>query len=415
VAIKQRLHPSDQQVELLARHCSDARFVWNLALEQRNLWRAGRAQRVNTATQMRELAELRREFEWLGQGSSSVQQAALRDLDRAFQNWWTNPGHFGRPTWRSVAKNEGFCIRDLRVHKLNRKWAEVSVPKAGYVKFRLTRAFSDVEAAKSARVTLDGAGHWHVSFTAAQPPVKRQSTGSMVGIDRGVATTLATSRGEMFRIPQSPKLERRATELQRQLSRQKRGSKRRAATKDCLAKTHARTADRRRDWVEKTTTRLVRDNDVIVLEKLNTKNMLATPSPKPDPENEGQFLPNGRAAKAGLNRSISRACWGLVEHRLVAKAEASGVKILFINPKYTSQECRQCGHTAPENRESQAVFHCVNCDHTNHADLNAAQNILARAEVQPAPTPGHGASRRKSAGRTSPALPAAPTSELEAA
>lgn len=414
MAIKQRLHPTEQQAEVLLRHCSDARFVWNLGLEQRNLWERGRNQKIGMASQMRELAEARREFDWLGAGASVVQQQALRDLHQAFQNWWGNPGHFDHPTWRSASKNNGFRIVNLITRKLNRKWGEVFIPKVGYIKFRLTRPFEQVAEAASARVTLSISGQWNVSFTLAQPAVPRNSTGSAVGLDRGVATTLATSNGEMFRIPTSPKLEKRLVNLQRQAARQKKGSVRKAANRQQQAKVHARIAARRKDWIEKTTTRLVRDNDVIVLEKLKTKNMLATPKPKPDLESEGMFLPNGRAAKAGLNRAISHSCWGLIEQRLNDKAKTSGVQILFVSPHYTSQECRQCGHTAPENRESQAVFKCVSCGHENHADINAAQNILARA-LEPAPTLGHRARPRKRSGRVSLASPAAPTSESEVA
>ncbi len=131
---------------VLVRHCSDSRFVYNLGLEQRKFYRSDRVTKINTATQMRELTEARKSFSWLAEGSSSVQQAALRDLDRAFQNWWKNPGHFSHPTWRKAGLNEGFCVRDLSVRKLNRKWGEVLVPKAGWVRFRLSRPWAEIEA-----------------------------------------------------------------------------------------------------------------------------------------------------------------------------------------------------------------------------------------------------------------------------
>ena len=95
-------------IDSLLGHCADARFVWNLGLEQRNLWRHGRTQHVAYTSQAAEQTEARKEFDWLGRGSVTVQQQALRDLDQAFRNWWGNPGHFGRPTWRSVSNNESF-------------------------------------------------------------------------------------------------------------------------------------------------------------------------------------------------------------------------------------------------------------------------------------------------------------------
>lgn len=91
-------------------------------------------------------------------------------------------------------------------------------------------------------------------------------------------------------------------------------------TKRAIARGHARLADRRRDWVEKLTTRVVRVHDVVVLEALRTKDMARRPRPRPDPERPGAFLPNGARAKAGLNRAIHRSAWVLLERRLVDKA-----------------------------------------------------------------------------------------------
>ena len=107
MSIRQRLRPDQDSAVWLAKHCSDARFVYNLGLEQRNLWQRHRVTKINATTQMKELAEARQENNWLKYGSSSVQQAALRDLDRAFQNWRKNPGHFSHPTWRRAETHEG--------------------------------------------------------------------------------------------------------------------------------------------------------------------------------------------------------------------------------------------------------------------------------------------------------------------
>ena len=113
---------------------------------------------------MLEPAEARK-LTWLKEGSSAIQQQALRDLNQAFQNWWKRPDHFGRPTWHKAGINEGFVIRDLSVRRINRRWGQVFVPKCGWVKFRVTREWSDIETASSARVTLDRSGRWFVSFT----------------------------------------------------------------------------------------------------------------------------------------------------------------------------------------------------------------------------------------------------------
>ncbi|MFL6054151.1 MAG: RNA-guided endonuclease InsQ/TnpB family protein, partial [Actinoallomurus sp.] len=131
-------------------------------------------------------------------------------------------------------------------------------------------------------------------------------------------------------------------------------------------------SDRRKDWVEQTSTRLARRYDLIRVEDLKIKNMVRSAC--------GTIAAPGKnvRAKAGLNRSIHAAGWGLLVTRLEDKAPG---RVEKINPAYTSQICHACGHRAAENRESQAVFRCRACGHTDHADVNAAKNIAAGRAV----------------------------------
>lgn len=183
VSIKQRLNPESGQVPVLVKHAAHARFVWNLALEQANCYRREQGPTPNTAVRMRQLTEAREASEWLRLGSAAVQQAALRDFDQAMKNWW---GHtHRRPTWRKASRHNSFVVRDLTVARINRKWATVLIPKLGHVRFRLTRPFTDVAAASSARVSVDRSGRWWVSFTCPPPTFARTPTGKSVGVDRG--------------------------------------------------------------------------------------------------------------------------------------------------------------------------------------------------------------------------------------
>ena len=400
MALRYRMYPTDEQEGVLERHCADARALWNAALEQLNWWRPGRPSSPGHAERNRQLAEARQELEWLADGSSSVQQQALRDFQQACKNWWA--GTHRRPRWRKRGRDEGFCVRDINVRKLNRRCAEITVPKAGRVRFKLSRPMPDGKL-QMARVTLDGKRRWHVSFPALQPAVERDPTGAIVGVDRGVAQTLACSDGYMLRAPAMRARERRRIErLQQHLARQRKGSAKRRATKWRIASVHQTVRDRRRNWIEVQTTRLVRDHDLIAVEKLSVRGMVRRPRPVADPDHLGAFLPNQAAAKAGLNRSILQQGWSLWLRRLKEKAAASGVHVVEVPAAHTSDGCRMCGHQAAENRESQAVFHCQQCGHTGHADHEAAENILARA-VSPrlAPTPGQGASTPPRAARAS--------------
>jgi len=373
VSIRERLYPSRESERVLARHCADARYVYNLGLEQRSFWRRGMAS-ISVYDQKRSLTEAR-QGTWLGQGSSVVQQQALFDLDRAFKNWWRNPSHFGRPTWRKAGVHESFAIRDLSIRRMNRRWGEVLVPKCGWVRFRITRQWADMCAATSARVTLDRAGRWYISFTTPPPAFERKPTGAAVGLDMGVVSTVTTSDGEHLLMPAllSPGEAQRKRRLQRKLSRQTKGSNRRNRTRRQVARLAAKEADRRKDWIEKTTTALVRDYDVICIEDLKVKSM--TRSARGTAEQPGKRV----RQKAGLNRAISAQAWALFRKRLTDKAihATPAVELVAINPAYTSQRCSECGYMAPENRESQAVFCCRSCGYSANADVNAAINILA--------------------------------------
>lgn len=399
MSIRQRLYPKPSQERWLVEHCHHARFVYNIGLQQRQMWTRERhtrgthpehgdlnAPRITYGSQARQLAQLRAELDWLRAGSSSIQQQALRDLDRAFTDFFAGRANF--PTFRRrTSRAGGFYIRDLSVRRLNRKWGEVTVPKVGRVRFRISRLWSEIQSASSARVTHLN-GRWHVAFTSP-PAAKISPTGNRtVGIDRGVKNTLALSDGTMLNAPSLSEAEQaRMLCLQRQLARQQPGSARRERTLDAMAALRRRLSDRRTDWIEQTTTSLARDHEMVAVENLQVRNLIRRPAPKPDPGAPGAYLPNGARAKAGLNRSIQGSLWGRFLTRLEAKMPDDAV--VRVDPRNTSRTCASCGHCAPGNRESQAVFECVACGHLAHADTNAAVNILTRA-LAAAPTSAAG-------------------------
>jgi putative transposase len=418
MAHRYRLTPTPGQETVMREHCAHARFVWNLAWEL-SQWGTpetyGEASRrtredgtsyihqkrrpvrprPDFAAQAAMLTEARAGFAWLGAGSSSVQAQALRDFDKALSAFFDPANPAAHPVPRTKRGSQRFVIRDTKARRVSRNAGEVYVPKSGWVRFRWSR---DLPGAPGmTRVTLDAADRWHVSFPAPQPAVNRVPTGAVTGVDRGVSTALVTSDGQHFRAPRiSGRDAERYLALQRRFSRQVKGSKRREETRLKMARIAARVTDRRKDWAEKVSTRLVRDHDLIVFEKLNTPGMTRRPKPKPDPDNAGAFLPNRARAKAGLSRGILASAWGTLATRTQEKAGASGCAVTYVDPRFTSQQCHACGHTEQGNRDSQAVFHCLKCGHQDHADTNAARNILARglaAQAVPARARGQRASR----------------------
>src|SRR4051795_10037279 len=138
-----RLQPTPTQEQALLEHCAHARYVWNLACEQHEHWRPGRASAPGYVAQSRQLTQARKEFAWLAAGSQTVQQQALRDFAQAMSRFFA--GTHQRPTWRKAGVHEGFRIvgqrgRQWDVRRLSRKVGEVRIPKVGWVRFRWSRA-----------------------------------------------------------------------------------------------------------------------------------------------------------------------------------------------------------------------------------------------------------------------------------
>jgi putative transposase len=366
-----RLLPTPEQEQVLG-HCRDARYVWNLAVEQQQHWQPGR-KALGYVEQAAQLTEARAEFAWLRAGSQTVQQQALRDFAQAMQNFFN--GTHRRPTWRKAGVHEGFrhvAVKPRHVERLNLRFSRVWVPKVGWVRFRLSRPVP--AGVKSYRITRDRAGRWHVAFAYIPDPISGPGDDSVVGVDRGVAVSAALSTGELLRVPGLTSHElKRLKVLQQRLARCKRGSNRRDKTKRAIAKLRARERDRRKDWVEKTTTDLARRFELIRVEALDVRAM--TRSAGGTVDQPGVCV----AQKRGLNRAISQSGWGELARRLQHKALG---RVEQVPAAYTSQRCSACGHVALGNRKSQAVFECEACTAGPcNADVNAARNIAAGRAV----------------------------------
>ena len=367
-----RLLPTSAQEAVLVNHCGHARYVWNLAVEQHQHWHPGRKSAPGYLAQCRQLTQARAEYPWLAAGSQTVQQQALRDFAQAMAAFFDPRNPARRPSWRKARRDEGFRIVGRRgqhwdVRRLSRHVGQVWVPKAGWVRFRWSRALPP--GLKSYRITTDRAGRWHVAFAAIPEPVPAPGNGEIVGIDRGVAVSAALSTGEFLHVPGLTARERnKLRRLERKLARSKRGMNRRRRVKHAIGRLKARETDRRKDWAEKTSTDIARRFDVIRVEDLQIQKM--TRSAKGTQESPGRNV----RQKTGLNREILRSGWGLLVRRLEEKAPG---RVEKIKPAFTSQRCSACGHVDRKSRESQARFVCTACGLASNADLNAARNIAA--------------------------------------
>jgi transposase len=344
--------------------------VWNLAVEQHAHWQPGRVGGPGYLEQCRQLTQVRAEHPWLAAGSQMVQQQALRDFAWAVAAFFDPGNPARRPSWRKAGRDEGFRIVALkpgRVRRLSRNVGEVWVPKAGWVRFRWSRAVP--AGVKSYRVTMDRAGRWHVAFAAIPAPAPAPGNGQVVGIDRGVKVSAALSTGDRLRVPGLTWREKtRLRRLERKLARAKRGSARREQMRLGIARLRARETDRRKDWAEKTSTDIARRFDVIKAEDLRVENMAR--SAKGTREKPGRKV----RQKAGLNRGILRSGWGVLVRRLEEKAPG---RVMKVSAAFTSQRCSAGGLVDAKSRKSQARFVCTARGFACPADVNAARNIAA--------------------------------------
>ena len=373
-AYKFRAYPTRRQ-EQNARAMLDAhRQLYNAALEERReAWRHG--VRVHYGDQSAQLTEIR----WAdpgGQGrwSFTSQQQTLRRLDQAFQGFFrrVRAGRTaGYPRFKSTARWDSVDFVDgdgARWRDPKGRWASAYFQGVGHVKVTAHRPV--VGPVKTLRCKREGR-RWYVIVVAEQQPVPLPVTGRQVGLDVGVARFATTSDGQVIGNPRF--LADSAGELaaaQRVLAGCRPGSGNRRRVKQRLAKLHRRVANRRRDFHHQTARRLVDTCDTIAVEALNISGMTGSAS--------GTVHRPGRnvAAKAGLNRSILDAGWGLFLVILLAKAEGAGRRVVKVNPRDTSSTCHLCGGCCERPRQDMVVCPIHG---GMDADLNAARNILTRA------------------------------------
>ena len=378
-AYKFRLCPTARQHIALAACVDGHRELYNAALqERRDAWRASRT-RISYGDQSAQLSEIRALRPDLAVWSFSSQQATLRRLNRAFDGFFRRVKAGARPGYPRFKTKARFDSVEWPKDGDGARWhpdtRRVYLQGVGQVKVTAHREV--LGRVKTIQVRREGRRWMLILSCDDVPATPMPATGRQVGVDVGIASFATTSDGD--HVP-NPRWARTAAAglaaAQQRLARAKRGSNNRARRRETVAARHRKIANCRRDFHHKTARTLVQTYDLIAVEDLVIANMVRRVTPVPDPANPGQFLPNGAAAKTGLNLSISDAGWGQFVSILRAKAEDAGRALIEVDPRHTSDRCEACGHAAKENRVTQAVFACRRCGHRAHADEHAARNIL---------------------------------------
>ncbi|MEU0522029.1 transposase, partial [Streptosporangium sp. NPDC006007] len=378
------IRPTAHQQIALTACLDDHRTLYNAALEERREACRRAKAGIRYGDQSAQLKEIRAFDPDHARWSFSSQQATLRRLDKAFRAFFDRVKKGQTPGYPRFKGRGWFDTVEWPKDGDGCRWdSQPEHPSATFVRLRgighvrVHRHRPVGGRVKTISVKREGC-RWYVVLSCDDVPAEPlPATGAVAGIDVGVASLVTTSDGVHLANPRHLAASAdRLADAQRDLARKKRGSKRRRKAVARVAALHAKVRRQRLDGAHKAANALVRDYDVIVHEDLRIANMTKAPAPKPDPDQPGAFLPNRAAAKAGLNKNILDAGWGVFLTILVHKAESAGRELIAVNPANTSRTCARCGHCAAENRVTQAEFRCTACRHEAHADVNAAINIL---------------------------------------
>lgn len=370
-AFKFQLIPTGEQWHKMRCFSGSCRFVYNKALSlQKENFAAGN-KFINYVSMASKLPSWKRDpkFLWLKNTPSQALQHALKDLDKAFQNFFAKRADF--PCFKRKNSGDSFRYPDPKQFKLEQKNKRLFLPKLGWLRYRNSReVLGDLR-----NITISQAsGKWFVSIQTQREMITAPSTAtSAVGIDVGIARFATMSDAQSIAPLNSfKKHQQRLARYQRRMSRKVKFSSNWKKAKTKVQKIHSDIANARKDFLHKTTTVISKNHALICIEDLQVGNM--SRSSKGSSEQHGKKV----RQKAGLNRSILDQGWGEFRRQLGYKVLWSGGILLAVPPQNTSRTCPCCHHISGENRLTQAEFLCISCGYKNHADVVGAINILER-------------------------------------
>lgn len=329
--------------------------------------------------QITALPDLKTARPWYNSIDSTVLQQNVKRLDTAYKNFFEGRGF---PKFKNRSNFTSFTF----VMGIKVKGNKIYLPKLGWMRFYNSRSIPDGFIIKACAVRKRQNG-WYVSIRIEDKSVPDYMAKSLkdvvkvIGCDLGITKLVHLSDGYQIENPKfsrSKKAKRTLKIRQRRVNRKVKGSKNRKKAAKKVGLLHQKISDKRQAYQWETAKKIVsRKIDAIALEDLNISAMKGRCRVKID-ENTGRFLKNGQSRKKGLNRSISDAGWGELSSKIEYLAAKQGKIVIKVNPKHSSQECRNCGNIDKSNREGEK-FICVECGYHEHADIGAAKTIRDRA------------------------------------
>lgn len=385
--IRFRLYPNQEQIKLFYKTSGCCRFIYNKCLAHKIWTYDKKSITLSKNYFMKQLTKLKKmeKYEWLKEVPSQTLQQSIIDLFKAYDNFFRHGK--GYPNFKKRSDGRKFRLpQHCEVDIENRK---LLLGKIGWVSARGSFDLYHNEKVNSITVSQDSDSNWYASVLIGRDTriLDHRHLYDAAANDIGVAVPLTTvyedhdgkivvNFGGLKFKSQLKEKEKRRIRYQRQYSRKTKGSKNQEKARLKLAKAYYREAQCRKNFSEQTSVRLARLFQFVIYEGLKLKNM--TKSAKGTVEEPGTNV----SAKSGLNRELLSLNHGYTVLRTEQKCRKYGGVVLYVDPRRTSQECSACGHTSKTNRVTRDLFHCQNCSHEEHADVNAGKNILKRGWLQ---------------------------------
>jgi len=356
-AFKFELRPNGEQLRNLRQFAGSCRFVYNKALALNVERYAKKEMRLGYAGWCALLPNWKMEHEFLSDVPAQALQQALKNLERAYTNFFQKRADF--PKFKKKGQRESF--RMPQGFEVDNQNGRIKLPKLGWMRYHKSQ---DILGEASHVTISESCGKWFVSIqTEREVETPQHPSTSAVGMDWGVVNFVTLSNGEI--VDQCQPLKKflpKLAKLQRRMARKKKFSKNWRKAKARVTKLHTKIANIRKDFVHKVSNDISKNHVVVVAEELQVKNISKSATKKV-------------AQKSGLNRSILDASPFELRRQLEYKTQWRGGLLVAVAPQNTSRKCPECGHVSAENRKSQAKFVCIECGFSAHADWVGAVNI----------------------------------------
>jgi len=368
-AFKYELRPDGQQQRQMRRFAGSCRFVYNQALALQKARYEQGEKKLGYAGLCKELTAWRNGSEtlWLKDAPVHPLQQTLKDLERAYSNFFAKRADF--PRFKKKGQSDSFRYPDPNQIKLDQANSRLFLPKLGWLRFRQSREV--LGAVRNVTVSLSG-GKWFVSIqTEREVEQLSPQSATAVGIDMGIARFATLSDGTFLEPLNSFKRHETALRKAQQfMSRKVKFSNNWKKAKARVQRLHSRIGNTRRDYLHKATTTISQNHAMVCIEDLQVRNM--SKSAAGTTEQSGRNV----RAKSGLNKAILDQGWFEFRRQLDYKLAWNGGYLIAVPPQNTSRTCPACGHVSKDSRPTQARFGCVGCGFEENADLVGAINVL---------------------------------------